>query len=103
MGNDFLIQSLVRSAQRYLAKRSRTSPYEEAMMKFFKSSLSTRDKKELDRALENLLEQLQKMSKEGIENRVIELFDMEAWVISKLSRKSFGEILVQKFNALYSY
>ena len=92
MGNTFLIQSLTRSASRYLKKNTKPTQYEEAVLRYFRRTINSVNLNEEKVYLAELLKDIEMIKSSGKENKILNLFDMEGWVISKLENKSFAMI-----------
>ena len=92
MGNTFLIQSLTRSASRYLKKNTKPTQYEEAVLRYFRRTINSVNLNEEKVYLAELLKDIEMIKSSGKENKILNLFDMEGWVMSKLENKSFGNI-----------
>jgi len=92
MGNTFLIQSLTRSASRYLKKNTKPTQYEEAVLRYFRRTINSVNLNEEKVYLAELLKDIETIKSSGKENKILNLFDMEGWVISKLENKSFAMI-----------
>lgn len=97
LGNEILIQSLTRSATRFLNKISKPSKYEEAVLKYFRRSLKDIDKSDEQKSLELLLRDIKNIKSNRIDNHIMNLFDMESWVISKLNDVPFKDVKQQYF------
>ena len=97
LGNEILIQSLTRSATRFLNKISKPSKYEEAVLKYFRRSLKDIDKSDEQKSLELLLRDIKTIKSNRIDNHIMNLFDMESWVISKLNDVPFKDVKQQYF------
>jgi hypothetical protein len=98
MGNHMLIQSLTRSASRFLNKTKFVSKYEESILKYFRRSINDIDRKDEIRNLEILLRDIREIKSNRIDNKIMNLFDMESWVISKLKNVPFKEVKQQLSN-----
>ena len=96
MGNTILIHSLTRSATRFLNKNNKPSKYEEAVLKYFRRSINSVDRSDEIRNLETLLNDIRKIKSNRIDNNIMNLFDMESWVISKLKNIPFMELKKQQ-------
>jgi hypothetical protein len=96
MGNTILIHSLTRSATRFLNKNNKPSKYEEAVLKYFRRSINSVDRSDEIRNLETLLNDIRKIKSNRVDNNIMNLFDMESWVISKLKNIPFMELKKQQ-------
>lgn len=98
MGNIFQIQSLVRSASRYLQNNSNTTKYEEAVLIYFKRSIKDVDKQDEIKNLSRLLEGVRQIKAKGADSNLMNLFDLEVWVISKLNNIPLKDVIQQRYN-----
>lgn len=99
MGNTLLLESLVRSAQRFLKKEERMFEYERAVLQFMKASIRAAGKKEENQAFLLLQKQLESLYELAPERPMIELFDIRAWVESKIRQIPFGEVVRLRYRA----
>lgn len=97
MKNDILLESLLRSTQRFLRKRS-VYQFEKLMVQFIKDSRKMFLKDEIKKALQNLQSELKRLLMLPEEAQLIKMFDFESWLESKLTGKPFKEIVREKFN-----
>ena len=98
MGNIFQIQSLVRSASRYLQNNSNTTKYEEAVLIYFKRSIKDVDKQDEIKNLSRLLESVRQIKSKGTDSNLMNLFDLEVWVISKLNNIPLKDVIQRRYN-----
>lgn len=96
MDNTLLLESLVRSTQRYMRKQKKNLAYEEIMVRFFKAAPRARTREELKDALRRLDQELAPLFNDTKEKPMLELFDIRAWVGSKLNQQSFGAAIRQR-------
>lgn len=98
IGNYILLESLIRSASRYLKKENRIFEFEKRIMDFFNSTINQpKTKKELKEAGLHLKEQLDHLLQFPSENRMMRMFDFQSWIESKISGESFGTVAKRKF------
>ncbi len=97
LGNTILLDSLLRSTYRYLNKENRLSEFEHKMMAFIKDAGKPHTKKEMRQTLEALKKDLEHLS-QSPSYGVFELFDINSWLESKISRRSFAEVVKDRFH-----
>ncbi|MBR9922390.1 MAG: hypothetical protein GYB31_16255 [Bacteroidetes bacterium] len=97
MGNSLLLDSLLRSTYRYLRKQERIFRYEQLMLNFFRTLGRAAGRSETKEAFLQLKEDLQPLYDLPSEKPMLELFDIRAWVESKIRQKDFSEIKQEQF------
>lgn len=97
LGNTLLLDSLIRSTQRFLSKGQQLYEFERRFIGFMKNSshmISNRSKKE---AFQELQKDFDELSKIPSERTMLNLFNVEAWISSKIENKPFGAIVKQLY------
>ena len=97
LGNTILLDSLLRSTYRYLNKENRLSEIEKRIMNYIKEAGQSQSRKENRKALEKLKADFEDLSNTPTSGGIFGIFDLEAWIESKISGKSFAEVVQQKF------
>ncbi|MEO1258319.1 MAG: hypothetical protein AAFZ15_05965 [Bacteroidota bacterium] len=96
VGNMILLESLIRSTERYLKSENRLSALEKRIISFIKSFRQPLSKKEKKEAYKKLRSDLHELST-GQNKGISAFFNFDAWVASKISGKGFAEEVRQKF------
>lgn len=96
LGNTMLLDSLLRSTYRYLNKANRLSDFERKMMSFIKEAGKPHSKKEMQQLLETLKKDFEELSKQPSYG-VFDLFDIIAWLESKINGKPYAEAVKERF------
>jgi tetratricopeptide (TPR) repeat protein len=96
LGNTILLDSLIRSTYRYLNKENRLFEFERKAIEFIREASRSQSKKEMRQLYENLKQDFEQLSHSPAFG-VFQLFDIIAWLDSKISGKSFAAIVKQKF------
>jgi hypothetical protein len=96
LGNDKILDSLIKSVYRFMAKMHNLSVVEEEIFKFIRKSfqLSVRTIKP---ELEKLLVKLKKLQNNRFETRAFIYLDIISWLESKLENIPVQEVLKRKF------
>ncbi len=97
LGNTILLESLLRSTYRYLNKENRLFEFERKMMEFIREAGKSQSKKEMRQLYENLKQDFEQLSHSPAFG-VFQLFDIIAWLDSKLSGKSFSTVVQERFH-----
>lgn len=97
MDNTLLLQSLARSAYRYLKKQSTVFEYERLMLQFFRQTNKAASKRELKQAFQGLRDALEDLFERPQERAMLQLFDVLSWVDSKILQVPFPAVVQQKF------
>ena len=96
LGNFEIIDSLVKSVYRYMAKMGNLTVVEEIMFKFLRNSfLQPRSK--IKQELENFLHSIKTLEKNRFQTRTFAYLDIISWVESKVYQKPLSEIIVNKY------
>ncbi len=96
LGNTLLLDSLLRSTYRYLNKANRLSEFERKMMNFIREAGKPHSRKEMQQILETLKQDFEELSRQPSYG-VFDLFDIIAWLESKINGKPFGEVAKERF------
>lgn len=97
MGKEDLIEYSVKSVYRDLLKRNNLHKMEEAFLKFIKKDLQKISTQEQQvKAFTKLKHQLEEIAKDPFEEYSLNYFDTIAWLESKISNKSFAQIIKNK-------
>jgi hypothetical protein len=96
LGNDAIIESLIRSVFRFMSKMENLTVVEEEMFKFMKNNVYESAPK-LKPGLEKLLLAIKKFEKSRYETRVFSYLDIISWVESKVYDKPMSDVVHQKY------
>ncbi|HET6989949.1 MAG TPA: hypothetical protein VFJ43_01440, partial [Bacteroidia bacterium] len=97
MGNAQSLEYYVKSTYRFLYKRKRLFGIETIILDFIRKKLPKLDtRKEITEAFVNLKNEIEILSKHPYEKRALEYFDFVKWLESKISRKTFAEVMKGK-------
>ena len=100
IGNTLLIESLIRSTYRFLQKRDGLNELESKVMNFIKNSHKIHSRRELKTVLKTLKKDIQDLPFLPAEKAVLKLFDIEAWLESKIQNKPFSQVIQEKYASL---
>lgn len=98
LGNASLLEYSVRSMYRYLAKRERLGKVEQIVLRFLRKASRVISPRELRRYFMQLHHQLQLIQSPN-EHTILDLFDFQLWLESKLSNQSLTQLFLQKLAA----
>lgn len=96
LGNTMLLDSLIRSTQRFLTKENRLLELEKRFITFVREAGRPQSKRELKKAFEDLHEDFERLSQLPT-YRTFNLFDFDSWLKSKISGRTFAEEVKNKF------
>ncbi|MEN0005686.1 MAG: hypothetical protein AAF798_16165, partial [Bacteroidota bacterium] len=99
MGNTLLLESLLRATYRFLRKRNRLYQYEEAVLQFIQRTTKLQSRKEMKASFVAIKERFAALRDDPRERFMLQLFDLEAWLESKISNTSFAQIKLEKYNS----
>jgi hypothetical protein len=96
LGNDEIIESLIKSVYRYMAKMKNLTVVEEEMFRFLRQSFNVSPKK-IKPELEKFLDKIKHLEKNRFETRSFAYLDIISWVESKVYNKPMSEIVFDKY------
>jgi tetratricopeptide (TPR) repeat protein len=96
LGNNELLEYIIKSTHRYLNKRNRAYDIESLVISSLKKLSKAYDKADEKSILEKMKPELKQVLKNDADKVILEYFDYEAWVESKTKGKSFTEIVKMK-------
>ncbi len=96
LGNYDLMESLIKSVYRFMAKMKNLTVVEEEMFKFLKHNTKV-SPKEFKNELVNFLEKIKHLEKNRFETRAFAYLDVISWVESKVYNKTMEEIVYAKY------
>jgi hypothetical protein len=97
MGNTLLLESLLRSTYRFLNKRNRLHEFEEQVLLFIRTVIREQDRRSNRAAFMALQAQFNTLQLQQSERAMLQLFDFESWLESKISGESFAAVKQRKF------
>src|SRR6185295_17365507 len=95
LGNFEIIESLIRSVYRYMAKMENLTIVEEEIFKFLRNSFHVHRQK-LKPELQKLLGNIKKLEKNRFQTRSFAYLDIISWVESKVLEKPMSTIIREK-------
>lgn len=95
LGNFDLIEYLIKSVYRFMAKMENLTVIEEAMFKFLRNSFKVSPRK-LKPELEKFLDTIIQFEKSRFETRAFAYLDIISWVESKVYNRSVSSIIQEK-------
>ncbi|MDB5191101.1 MAG: hypothetical protein JWQ96_664 [Segetibacter sp.] len=98
LGNFEIIEYLIKSVFRFMAKMQNLTVIEEEMFKFLRNSFKMTTR-QLKPELEKFLQKIKKFEKSRFETRAFAYLDVISWLESKVNQKTMGEIIQAKYKA----
>ncbi len=98
LGNTDIIDHLIKSVYRFMAKMKNLTVIEEEMFKFLRKSFHV-PRQSLKPELEKFLNAIKKFENSRFETRAFAYLDIVSWVESKLYDKSISQIIREKYLA----
>jgi hypothetical protein len=95
IGNYDILDYLIKSVYRFMAKMENLSAVEEEIFKFLRASLN-QPRRELKQSLENLLNNLKQFENNPFEARAFSYLDIISWLESKVYNKPVSDIIKDK-------
>ena len=97
MGNFDIIDYLIKSVYRFMAKMENLTVVEEEIFKFLRHSFTV-PKNKLQPELEKFLKKIKQFEKSRFETRSFAYLDIISWVESKVYHKSMSQIIGEKYS-----
>jgi len=96
LGNTEIMESLVRSVYRFMAKMENLTVVEEEMLRFLRNSFDVPAKK-IKPELQKLLSKIKHLEKNRFETRSFAYLDIISWLESKVNEKPMSTIIHDKY------
>jgi hypothetical protein len=96
LGNEDILESLIKSVYRFMARMKNLTVVEEEMFSFLRHSLKIKAKL-LKPELNNFLQKIKHLEKNRFETRSFAYLDIVSWLESKVYNKSMTEIIHSKY------
>ena len=96
MGNDEIIESLIKSVFRFMSRMENLTVVEQEIFKFLKNNVYESAEK-LKPELKKLLTRIKQFEKNRYETRVFSYLDIISWVESKVYGKPMSEVIYDKY------
>nr|WP_301920739.1 hypothetical protein [Ferruginibacter sp.] len=96
LGNFDIIESLIKSVYRFMAKMENLTVVEEAMFKFLRNSFKL-SRQKLKPELEKFLQSIKGLEKNRFQTRSFAYLDIISWVESKVYQKPLSTIIENKY------
>jgi tetratricopeptide (TPR) repeat protein len=98
LGNYDIMDSLIKSVYRFMARMKNLTVVEEEMFAFLKSSFTVSPEK-IKPTLKKFLQKIKHLEKNPFETRSFAYLDTISWVESKVFGKPMGEIIFEKYKS----
>jgi hypothetical protein len=96
LGNDAIMESLIKSVYRFMARMEHLTVIEEAMFRFLRQSFSV-SPRQLKPELEKFLHTIKHLEKNRFETRAFAYLDIISWIESKVYDKPMSAIIHEKY------
>lgn len=96
LGNYDIIESLIKSVYRFMAKMEHLTMVEKEMFKFLRHSFGL-NPRNLTAAFEDFYETIKQFENSRFEVRAYAYLDVHSWIESKIYHKSMAEIIKEKY------
>jgi hypothetical protein len=96
LGNYDIIESLMKSVYRFMAKMKNLTVVEEEMFRFLRTSFAISPRK-LKPELEKFLHKIKYLEKNRHETRSFAYLDVISWLESKVYEKPMGTVIYEKY------
>jgi len=96
LGNFDIIEHLIKSVYRFMAKMKNFTVVEEAMFAFLRQTFML-NRHQMQAALEQFLGKIKQFEKNRFETRAFAYLDVVSWVESKVHRQPMSQVIYQKY------
>lgn len=97
LGNIDIIESLIKSVYRFMARMKNLTVVEEEMFHFLRNSFNLSTRRALKPELENFLNKIKHLEKNRFETRSFAYLDIISWLESRVYEKPMSEIIHNKY------
>ncbi|MBX2890963.1 MAG: hypothetical protein KF734_08560 [Saprospiraceae bacterium] len=97
MGNTVLLDSLLRSATRFLQKKNRLYDLEKRFIHFMSELVRQPNPQEQRAVFQKMREDLQRLASNKSAQTVLQTFDLEAWLSAKTTGQTFAATVAEKW------
>jgi hypothetical protein len=97
MGNTFLLESLLRSATRFLKKKNRFSILEQRFLHFVSDLSKTHSAKNQADIYQKMLFDLRATENDPAIKALLQTFDLDSWLESKITGQTFAAVVRKKW------
>ncbi|MEX2593765.1 MAG: hypothetical protein WD426_13410 [Anditalea sp.] len=98
--NTLILDSLLRSAQRFLKQKSRKYRFEAIFLSHMAQLANVEDEKARRQCLKSLHKAIKKLEQDPYESRIFEYLDFPLWVKSKIKKDSFEQLAQKQYSKL---
>ena len=103
MNNTQLLPYALKNTQRFLKSHNRVFTFEKVFLQFISKIIKSNDIFERESLWEELNNQLTCIEDGSINSAALEYFDFISWAESKFKRKSFTQIVFEKFDQRFAF
>ncbi|CAN5316464.1 hypothetical protein BH10BAC1_BH10BAC1_05690 [soil metagenome] len=96
LGNDYLVESNIRSTYRYFGKKGELSQYQKYILNFLRQLFIDSSDRNLKKQFETLKKQMRSLESSKYERRAFMYFDIISWLESKIENKTVQDIIKEK-------
>ncbi len=96
LGNDYLVESNIRSTYRYFRKKGELSQYQKYILNFLRYLFIDPSELHLKKQFNTLKKQMLSLESSKYERRAFMYFDIITWLESKIENRSIQEIVKEK-------
>lgn len=98
MKNNQLLPYALKNTQRFLKSRNRLFAFEKVFLHFISKIIKSSDIFEMETLWEEIYNELTAIEDNLMESVALEYFDFQSWAESKFKRKTFSNVVFEKFN-----
>ncbi len=102
MDNTQLLPYALKNTQRFLKSHNRVFPFEKVFLQFISKIIKSTDIFEKESLWEEVNNQLSSIEDGSLDSVALEYFDFKSWAESKFKRKSFSQIVFEKFDQRFT-
>lgn len=96
LGNDYLVESNIRSTYRYLTKKGVLSQYKKYILNFLRDLFVDPSDRNLKKQFISLRKQMLSLEKNNFEKRAFMYFDIISWLESKIDNRAVQDVVKEK-------
>lgn len=96
LGNETLLQNIIKSTYRFLTKQEKLHRIEEEFLHFLKKQHRAKSDQEFTFLLQDLRNKIEYYKDDPFEANILRYFDFISWIDSKLTDKSMAEVIKER-------
>ncbi|MFL5752506.1 MAG: hypothetical protein ACJ76F_03795, partial [Bacteroidia bacterium] len=103
LGNTDLLAYTIKSTYRFFMKQNRMFKFETALLNFIRYTFRFNSRSEMKQGFSELKNNFNELKNDPFEQQVLSFFDFDSWLDSKISGRTFAELVREKNSVTISH